>query len=483
MPSILWEHPNQNGRADKGEVQETLIGEPLTNGYKPSLPNWALEWDWMPQIYLIRDVELMLTHPVVRACLGYFKSGISGAQFWGGPNPLNPDDQVGLPICATNPEVGNFVQEQCNRFWDRGVPKIQGGYDYGWIGCENLFSEESGQLRWEDLIQFSPRDTYMLTHESRPIGCRIKNITEITNERAPNGQVDLWFASKDVPAKALWYAHDPRYHHYYGQSQLFGAWRPWRRLAWKDGAETVIDMGVYRFAFPGPIIRYPEEAVQTAGVNTPATALDSQGRPRRYARDIARQMGEQAKAGATVGLPSGKYPSEQGGDFKWSIEWPERTIQVDGLITYAKWLQDQISYGVGVPPELFQAGETGSGYSGRQIPLEAFLATQQKIADAILRLFVAQVLAPLIRWNFGDVVWDVKVRNLLETKNKMKQLQQDKQTNFAGNAAAGGPTPEQMAHGNAPGTQPIDPFASPMFSLGSMERAREIARQILRGAA
>ena len=232
-------------------------------------------------------------------------------------------------------------------------------------------------------------------------------------------------------------------------------------------------------------MRYPEEAVQTAQPNIPGTALDSQGRPRRFARDIARQIGEQLKAGATVGLPSAKYPTEQGGDYKWGMEFPDHTINVDGLINYAKWLQDQISYGIGVPPELLQAGETGSGYSGRQIPLESFLAAQQKIADAILRLFVAQVLAPLVRWNFGPVKWDVKVKSLLETKNKQKQVQQDQQT-----MNAGGPTPNQMAEGNAPGTQPeftTDPFApAALFSLaqaGNFEQARRIARQILGKAA
>lgn len=468
---------------ERQQISEDLTGEPLTQGYRPSLPNWMYEWDMMPQIWLIRDIELMLTHPMVRNTLNYYKSGISGAQFWGGPNPLNQDDQVGLPVCAENPEVGTFVIEQCNRFWDRGVPKLQGGYDYGWIGGENLFVDD-GQLKWDDFLQASPRDSFILTQESKPVGVRIKNIREITNERAVNGAVDLWMASRDVPAKALWYAHDPRYHTYYGQSQLFGAWRPWRRLGWKDGAETVIDTGVYRFAFPGPIVRYPEEAVQTAQPGVPATTLDSQGRPRRWARDFARQMGEQAKAGATIGLPSAKYSVEQGGDFKWMLEWPEHTINVDGLINYAKWLQDQISYGIGVPPELLQAGETGSGYSGRQIPLESFLAGQQKIADAILRLFVAQVLAPLVRWNFGPVKWNVSVKSLLETKNKMKQVQQDKQT-----MNAGGPTPNQMAQGNAPGTQgtPVDPFApAALFSLAnasSMEQARARARQILRKAA
>src|SRR5262249_5902837 len=183
-----------------------------------------------------------------------------------------------------------------------------------------------------------------------------------------------------LPAKALWYAHNPRYNHWYGQSQLLGAWKPWRRLGWKDGAEQSMDGGIYRFAYCGPKIRYPEEDYQ-GQPGAPATSLDSQGRPRRYARDMARMMAEQYKAGAGIGLPSTMCPPEMGGGPKWDAEFPESTLNISGLIEYVKYLIGQVRFGVGVPPEIFEASETGSGYSGRAIPLDAFLMTQQRIAD------------------------------------------------------------------------------------------------------
>ena len=98
-------------------------------------------------------------------------------------------------------------------------------------------------------------------------------------------------------------------------------------------------------------------------------------------------------------------------------------MDVMPLVNAAKYIEDQIFYGVGVPPELVRAGGTGSGYSGRSIPRESFLAAQQKIADEMLQKFVEQVLRPLVLWNFGDIPFEISCRSLLETMADAKQDQ------------------------------------------------------------
>lgn len=461
-----------NGQAVSSEQVKDLLlsSEPLTQGYRPTLPLWALYTaDTVPQFYLLRDVELMMIHPVVLSALNFFKGGIAGVEF---------------DIPSDSSEVSEFVGAQCQRWWDRGVPKIQGGYEYGWIGCENMFSDADGPLVWDDLIQFSPRDVYLLTRDARPIGIRVKQVKPTDrNETFPRaddsvgaGAIDLWMGTEDIPAKGLWYPHNPRYSQYYGQSQLLGAWRPWRRLAWKDGAETNIDGGFYRGYYSGPLVRYPEEDYQ-GPANSPATTLDSQGRSRKYARDFARQLAEWYKSGAGVGLPSSKYPTEMGGGDKWDMEFPQVRLNIDGGVNYVKHLWDQIRYGVGVPPELMEAAESGSGYSGRSIPLEGFIMQQQRLADAILSLFVRQVLKPLVLWNFGPVRWDAKVKPLLETKSRLKQAQ-------AGQAAAGAPSeaPPGQTPVSGPQGQGIAAQVPPINGWGGFslsDRILSITRKIL----
>ena len=62
-----------------------------------------------------------MTHPIVINTLNYYKGGISGAEF---------------ETKCESAEAGHLATDQCHRYWDRGVPKLQGGYEYGWIGCE-----------------------------------------------------------------------------------------------------------------------------------------------------------------------------------------------------------------------------------------------------------------------------------------------------------------------------------------------------------
>ena len=438
-------------------VEDVLTGRPMTEGYTPSLPlwaTWAMDGAWLPQFYLLRDIELMMIHPMVRNPLNHFKSGIASVDF---------------EITTQDPTAQAFLEGQCRRFWSGGVPMLQGGYEYGWIGAENLYSKsDDGMLQWDALVQFNPRDTYLLTQSAQPVGVRVKNVRD-------KGNVDLWLASTDVPAKALWYAHEPRYNQHYGQSQLLGAWRPWRRLAWKDGAETVADTGVYRFAYAGPVVRYPEEDSQPAS-NAPATSLDSQGRPRRYARDVARQIAEWFKAGAGVGLPSSKYPPEMGGGDKWSLELPKQTLNIDGLIAYIKHLWDQISHGIGVPPELMQAAETGSGYSGRKIPRDAFLMRNQRIADAIILLFVNQVLKPLMKWNFGHTRFEVRVKDMLKEE---RAAQVGKPSEDGAARAEGMPMGPKATGAQSQGQfvePPVPSIAGAQFSI---EEARRVAGRIV----
>lgn len=450
---------NGTGNLNMSAIAEALQ-EDSTVGYKPVLP---LESLWagggeMPQITLRRDLEFMSMHPVVMTAMEYYKSGIAGAEFWGGPDHNNPDNIKGKPI-SSDPRVSEFVLAHVERFWQRGMPLLQEGYGYGWAPGEHVYKESGGMMVWSHLKDFHPYDSFILTIRHAPIGVRIKNI----QGKQP---VDLWFASQAIPAKACWYPHRPRFGQFYGRSQYIGAWRPWRRLGWRDAVEQVIDAAVYRAGYKGPVVRHPPEDMQTAMQGVPATKLDGSGNPRRSARDVARQIVEWAKAGAGFTLSSAQYPQAQGGGPKWDIEWPDHVMDVGPLIEAAGYLEDQIMLGIGVPPELVKAGGTGSGYSGRSIPREAFLDQQQKIADAMLQIFVEQVVKPLVLWNFGDVPFEVSVKSLLKSQVENKQGEPKPPLPQPADAAAGGaPPPEQG---------PPQPVA---MSLDN--RALEIVRKVL----
>lgn len=436
----------------------TTLQEELTVGYKPQVPAeamWAVGDD-MPQITLRRDIEFMQMHPIVINALKYYRSGIAGAEFWGGPDYQNLQNEQGKPI-SPDDRVSQFVLAHCERFWQRAVPLIQeGAYPYGWAAGEHIYKEASGYLVWSHMRDFHPNDAFIITLGYQPIGTRIKNV----RGKQP---VDLWFASNNIPAKACWYPHQPRFGQFYGRSQLTGAWLPWRMIGWRDGMDTVINAAVYRAGYKGPIVRHPVGgSPPTAQTGIPATQLDGQGMSRRDNRDVARQMIEYAKAGAGFTMSSENYPDAQGGGKKWEIEWPDHVMDVSPLIEAARWCEDRIMLGIGVPPELVQAGGTGSGYSGRSIPREAFLDGQQRIADAMLQIFVEQVLRPLVLWNFGNIPFNVSCKPLLKSQAENKQggveepLPQPAPDQGQPADAQSGP------NGGQPGALPTAPTALPL---------------------
>ncbi len=466
-----------NGQDMNGPEVADILQDEVSIGYKPSTPQeamWMAGNGVMPTVTLRRDLEFMLMHPVVLNALGYYKSGIAGAEFWGGPDQANPDNEKGKPI-SPDPRVSQFVLAHVERFWQRGVPVFQEGYPYGWGPGEHIYKESMGMLVWSHLKGFHPNDCHILTLRHAPIGVRVKNIRDaIGDTKSVGGQVDLWFANDHIPAKAAWYPHRPRFNQFYGRSQLLGAWLPWRRLAWRDGVEQVIDAAIYRAGFKGPIVKHPREDMQTALSGVPASVADSRGGMRRSARDVARQLVEWAKAGAGFTLSSEMYPTAMGGGPKWEVIWPDHVMDVSPLVAAAGYLEDLIMLGIEVPPELVKAGGTGSGYSGRSIPREAFLDGQQRVADAMLQIFVEQVVKPLVLWNFGDIPFEVSCKPLLKSQVENKQGQPQPPLPQQDEGIGGQPPPGQ---GGDPGVQPPDANGAP-FSLDP--KVLRIAQRVLR---
>lgn len=376
-----------------------LLTEEVTAGYRPTSPlaNFYSGSAGTPSLArMLADVEAMLVHPRVSTTLDYYKGGIAGAKF--------------VLQDASSPEVGKFALAELETFWRRGRQAVQRSYEYGRGGCEIVYSREDGAMRFASAHPVAPLDCRVLTRGSHYAGFRLRG-------SQPLGAIDLWGASGWMPCKGLWFAHNPRYSRWYGWPRLYAAWRPWKRLAGKDGAEETVDGGVYRFAFAPPIGRYPAQDERVKGPDGSTSQWSN--------RDKMREMLEHMKAGGVVAFSSRR---DESGDYVWDVDWPQGSLDVDGLLVYTDNLEKAISLGVGVPPELIEASEVGSGYSGRAIPLEVFYAGQQHNADALVEVWYRQIGEPLLRFNFGSGSWArITVEDLL--KSRMQNLQQSQSQN------------------------------------------------------
>ncbi len=357
------------------EAEHILVSSPLSRGYKPTIPAWSFV-DMSTGLYLntvLNDVERMLLHPIVADVYDAWKSAIHHAEF---------------QINANSPEVKRFCEIMYDRFWTRSLDQAQLQSDYGWNGFEVGYAKEKGYLTYQGLWDFCPFDTWALSSQYRYAGISVRNVP------GTKGMLRLWGPLR-WPAKAFWLVHNKRWNKYYGRSQLYAAWIPWRRLAHRDGLQDVLDAGWYRYAFSGPIGRFPRKAFP--GTSGQAGCVD--GVNWEAAREHMRQMGDDAKAGMGIYLP-GDW-DKIANAYAWSFEWPQRVLELGPLLEVIRQVEDQISKGIGVPPELTDADDAAGGWSGRKIPLLKFYTQQRKHARRLAWQFKHQILDNLVLWNFG----------------------------------------------------------------------------------
>ena len=412
------------GQPSRAQVQDALL-ETVADGYHPTTPLAMLAGATCDITGLIAnfyfDLETMLLHRSVAVPLNVVKAPIAVAEF---------------DVQASDPRCERFARAQLQHYWDTGLRHFtDGGYSHGWAGAEALYGKVEGVLGLVGLAEAAPRDVAPLVVRGRQVGVRMRNVSA--------GECDLWTGSETVPAKGLWYAHRRRNGLHYGSSQLLPAWRDWSRLAKRNGAEELDELGCYRFALGNWLIRYPNEKVRTA--------TDGEVN----ARDVARQLGETLKTGGSVEMSSTRYGPEMNHEYKWQIEHISPNVRLSELGEREDRLVKAVREAIGVPPEILEASEVGSGFSGRMIPLVVFLLDRQKEADALCEQFVKQVLLPLVRWNYGPKAWvRVKVRPMLETFRRL----------FAP-PGAGGPTggalPGGMPGGGGGGPTPGAGMATP----------------------
>jgi len=404
------------------ELEREIVGMPLTLGYKASLPLWTWNNFFLGHVtaFIWQDIEAMLMHPHVSEVFEQYKSGCHHAEF---------------AVKANSPEVQRFVEAMLRRCWNRALDQFQLSYDYGWCGYEVMYAMEQGYLTFTGVLEFSPFDAWVLTRDSHYAGISVANVPG-------KGKIALWGSAK-WPAKGMWLAVNKRWSRWYGRSCLFRAWRPWRRLAHRSGMEEVIDGAWYRFGYRGPIIRYPMKAFPRRGT-TPGANTGDGGADFDRAREDARQWVENVQAGTGLVLPNSWNVTAN--RYEWEVENVDPApIQLGGMLDLVKYIKNEISYGVGVPPELLEAAEPG-GWSGRKVPLIVFYTRQLRNARAILWAFRQQVLDPLVRWNFGPGA-KYEVEPLIKVPSELEPIGQ---RGAPGQPGGGAPPPGAAPEGGAP---------------------------------
>lgn len=361
-----------NGALHPAKVEETLT-EHLTYAYKPQLPIYGFRDEYWngPEFYF--DIEAMLQDDIIKTPLDNVKSALSHMQ---------------VQAKGSSTRVVQFLLDEWTKFKELYVPAVQHpGYSYGWMGAEPVYAVEQGKLVLDEFHDFAPRDVQPLVRDNSIVGVQVNNLSE--------GTASLPGSDKGYPAKGFWYAHRAVYGRHYGQSQIRSAWKPWRRVTGRDGLEEVMDIAIHRYGTGNVVVRAPIKDIKAN--NQPP------GQTRQSTMERAREMAESIKAGGAIAMPSNFHPGTNTPE--WDIDSFQPDMKLSELINGADYFEKKCSKAIGFPPELLEAAETGSGFSGRMIPLQGFLMAQQPAAQGIFYAWFKQIGEPLVRWNFGPNAW------------------------------------------------------------------------------
>lgn len=362
-----------------GNPRQTFLSPPLTARYRPSVHDWGMSWYVTGQRPLFRylDVPTMQRDPRIRFGLGIL-TGIMSIVRWSG-QMTDATGQTRDIVEASSPEVKQWVEETLTRFWQRDMRRLaRNNFKWGWSPGEVNWKEAGGLVRYDRVGIVEPPDAVPLETDLGFWGARV---TRVEGSGIP---LDLTFP------RVFWLTNDEEGRFYKGRSSLEGAWEPWVEKRGKHGACDSRRGWYSKNAFSGGTMKHPVGFVE-----------DENGIVRSN-QDYAREIAERKENGGIMILPQGK---DDNGVELWSYDEPKINGSLEGVREYIKDLDGEILEGMDIPNEVVTAAETGSGWSGRSIPMVFFLVGSDGRVLAVLHAVDICILRPGVWVNFGPEAW------------------------------------------------------------------------------
>ena len=318
------------------------------------------------------------------------------------------------------PEVAKLVDRTLRKVWDKDLAKLFRHVVYGWAGGQWEYTEGAGDtIEYAGLCESHPFQLRPLEDETGKLGGVA--IKDAITAGGVGGDTGNW----SLPPRACWLANEPEFGSLYGQSRLKGAWVPFMEKVPRHGALDVRRGWYLRNAYRGAMMRHPGGV----GVDPDGTEYSNQ--------DRAREVCEKFETGGVLTLPN-DYNQETG-KYEWEFEPPAPHGEPPGVREWVQDLDVEILEGMGIPPEVAKAAETGSGWAGRSVPFLVYLTSEDQIVDAIVSCANDQMIKHLVEVNLGAAAarsYRIKTKSLVPPDLQEQATQQGGQG--AGREAKGG---------------------------------------------
>lgn len=357
--------------------QLLLKPRPITADHRPPVqPAAAVRVDELPP-FSLPTADLMRFDPQIRIGLGA-RNGILL--------------QGEVEIASPDAKVAAWLTRQWRRIWEQHGHQLIKAKLYGYLPLEVMYRDEpsaggEGLLEIDHLRDQHPRTARPLVWEGRIVGFELKG----------DGQAE---AVKVLAPKALVCTFDAEFGNPYGCSLLERAYPPWFEKWTDGGAKKTLRLRMMKDAYIGDILWYPADRQ----VQTP------DGRSVSW-RDLASDILANRLTGGAMTLP---LAYDDQGHRLMDYTPPQ---DVSGGTSIFQWKQDvdrEIWKALEMPPEVIEASTSGSGYSGRSIPLTIALAAVQAEFNELVTCVDRDIFRPLVKLNFGPAKYELHPRSFME---------------------------------------------------------------------
>lgn len=333
------------------------------------------------------DVPRMCRDPQIRFGLKMLRSPFQGCKW---------------EVKSSYHRVARFVDLTLKHFWQYSLPRLLTNY-FKWGrspgGAESQYDRENRLWKLKCVRAIEPVDAQ----------------ARVYSEGKRTGQLVGFDLPTDrgcetiLRPHAFWFAGGEELCAHHDWPRIAGSFTPWLEKNGRGGARHSRRLWYWRHAFGGGTIRHPNDTIKLPDGST------------MHSEDVARQMGDNFLNGSVIVAPNTAHASDKmAGKFAWEFEQPESRPDTAGMRDYPKDLDEEIMVGLEIPPEVWKASATGSGYSGRAIPMEAWLGGADDLAAQVLNEF-KHVLDSLVQVNFGGKAYEVELIPLVDQFRKQSE--------------------------------------------------------------
>lgn len=418
LPSANGKHLTTNGKKI-ASLKKRVLRSPTRNYQSHGENNWwglaTSSLDGRP-VFTWLDIPRMFTDPKV----------IFISRLW-----RAPFQKVEFTVRGSNARVASFVQNTIKRFWRGSLPKLMSRYfKHGYCAGGVEFAPHEEWIRLAEVKAMECRDVRPRVWASDdPEGRFFRG--QFAGFTLRHAGMDRDHTTFVGPPFAFWFAGQSEYGAFFDRPPLAGLFEPWLEKNGRGGAVHSRRTWYRRNASRGSRVRYPP-GVSNCGTDENPQFRDNQ--------DIAREMAETAETNATWCLENTTNPATN--EYEWVVEDPQGFSDIAGFLEYPDKLDEKMVEGAGIPLEVIQGSDSGSGYKGRLVSYGGHLGTVDELTGLVLKA-CEPFLTPLVRLNYGSHAWyDIEPVSLAKIASEEEKRQP---TNPVGQPLA------SLPGGNGPG--------------------------------